>query len=119
MAKLKNKQSQGLGDTIAKITEATGIDKIVNAVTDDCGCNERREKLNKLFSYKLKVVNCPNEEDVNWYKDFKANIKNKDQYVKLGKLYANVFNVPYFEPCTNCSLEPYISMIDKLDKIIT
>jgi len=50
--KWKNKQSQGLGDTIAKITEATGIDKLVNAITDDCGCEERKQKLNELFAYK-------------------------------------------------------------------
>lgn len=46
-------ESKGLGDTIAKITEATGIDKVVEAVVgDDCGCKERRAKLNKLFPYK-------------------------------------------------------------------
>ena len=45
-------KSKGLGDTIAKITEATGIDKLVKFVAgEDCGCEERKEKLNKLFPY--------------------------------------------------------------------
>jgi hypothetical protein len=45
-------KSIGLGDTIDKITTATGIKKIVNAVTDDCGCGKRKEYLNKKFPYK-------------------------------------------------------------------
>lgn len=46
-------ESKGLGDTIAKITEATGIDKVVEAIVgDDCGCKARREKLNNMVPYK-------------------------------------------------------------------
>ena len=51
----KNK-SEGLGDTVAKITEATGIAKVVEkvskAVNKDCGCKKRREALNRMFPYK-------------------------------------------------------------------
>lgn len=48
---MKN-ESKGLGDTIAKITKATGIDKVAKFVLgEDCGCDERKEKLNKLFPY--------------------------------------------------------------------
>ena len=41
-------KSKGLGDTIEKVTIKLGIKK----VTNDCGCNERKETLNKLFPYK-------------------------------------------------------------------
>lgn len=45
----------GLGDTIAVITAATGIDEIAAIYTRltgmDCGCASRREALNKLFPY--------------------------------------------------------------------
>ncbi len=55
------KQSEGLGDTIEKITTATGIKTLVKAIVgDDCGCEEKRRALNVKYSYKLKVVNCPN-----------------------------------------------------------
>jgi len=37
---LKNK---GLGDTIASIAKATGLDKLVG---EDCGCKQRQQKLN-------------------------------------------------------------------------
>ena len=57
MAKAKKKVStkkeiEGLGDLIEKATEVTGIKKVVKAVFgDDCGCDERKEKLNKMFSF--------------------------------------------------------------------
>ena len=46
------KKSKGLGDTIEKITEATGIKAVVKAVAgEDCGCEERKAWLNKRFPY--------------------------------------------------------------------
>lgn len=49
-------KSQGLGDTIEKITKATGIKTVVDKVSDGlnipCGCQQRKEKLNKLIPYK-------------------------------------------------------------------
>lgn len=50
-SKKTRKKSKGLGDTVEKITEATGIKKAVEAVIDDCGCTARKEKWNKLFPY--------------------------------------------------------------------
>lgn len=51
-------KSLGLGDTVAKITEATGIKKLVDTVSDamgvDCGCAKRQEKLNEMFPYNNK-----------------------------------------------------------------
>lgn len=42
--------SRGLGDTIDKITTATGIKAAVKAfMGDDCGCEKRRQSLNQLF----------------------------------------------------------------------
>ena len=53
---LPSHQSKGLGDTVEKFTRATGIKKAVDAVSKavgkDCGCNKRRDKLNKMFPYK-------------------------------------------------------------------
>ena len=44
-------ESRGLGDTIEKFTKATGIKTMVERMTDDCGCDKRRDKLNKMFPY--------------------------------------------------------------------
>tara|TARA_Y100000296_G_scaffold4757_1_gene6106 strand:+ start:312 stop:473 length:162 start_codon:yes stop_codon:yes gene_type:complete len=47
---------KGLGDTVEKITTITGIKKVVEKVSKTlkkpCGCDKRREKLNKMFPYK-------------------------------------------------------------------
>jgi hypothetical protein len=53
---MKGTESQGLGDTIAKITSATKLDKLAESIADavgadDCGCQARREKLNQMFPY--------------------------------------------------------------------
>ena len=52
---MEKKKSKGLGDTIAKITKATGIkkvvDKVVKATGKDCGCGKRQDTLNRLFPY--------------------------------------------------------------------
>ena len=45
-------KSKGLGDTVAKITNATGIAKIVKIITPNCGCDKRQEWLNKTVPYK-------------------------------------------------------------------
>lgn len=49
------KKSKGLGDTIDKITTATGIKKVVSMISTESSClpcEERRKKLNELFPYK-------------------------------------------------------------------
>ena len=55
---MDNNKSKGLGDSIEKFTKATGIKKVVDtvskAVKKDCGCNKRKEALNKAFPYKNK-----------------------------------------------------------------
>tara|TARA_R100000152_G_C6696894_1_gene127230 strand:+ start:57 stop:233 length:177 start_codon:yes stop_codon:yes gene_type:complete len=54
--RLPQQKSKGLGDTIEKITTATGIKsaigKLHKVTGRDCGCNKRKEKLNKMFPYK-------------------------------------------------------------------
>lgn len=52
-------ESQGLGDDIKKITKATKIDYIAKSIAkvfgkEDCGCEERANKLNQIFPYKNK-----------------------------------------------------------------
>mgnify|MGYP003670231891 FL=1 len=49
------KKSKGLGDSIEKITKATGIKKVVDTVSKvvkkDCGCTARKDALNRIFPY--------------------------------------------------------------------
>jgi hypothetical protein len=57
MTKKKLSDAEGLGDTIAYLTELLKIDKAIKAATEamgieDCGCERRKEKLNEMFPYK-------------------------------------------------------------------
>lgn len=52
----KMHKSKGLGDTIEKITTATGIKAVVEKVAkavgaDDCGCKARKDALNRIMPY--------------------------------------------------------------------
>lgn len=52
-----NRPSRGLGDTIAKVTKATGLDRVADRMAkavgkEDCGCGERKDTLNRVFPYK-------------------------------------------------------------------
>jgi hypothetical protein len=44
---------KGLGDKIESFTKVTGIKKVVDAVSQGlnipCGCQQRKETLNKMF----------------------------------------------------------------------
>ena len=53
-------KSKGLGDSIEKITKATGVKSFAQVLArngilgkkKDCGCNKRKDQLNKAFPYK-------------------------------------------------------------------
>jgi len=51
-------KSKGLGDSIEKVTKATGIKTVVDIVSEGlnipCGCQGRKDALNKIFPYKDK-----------------------------------------------------------------
>jgi hypothetical protein len=57
---------EGLGDLVAKVTQATGIKAVVEAIAPNggCGCAQRQAMLNKLVPFgneKQEEVNTPGE----------------------------------------------------------
>lgn len=48
-------KDKGLGDSIERITKATGVKKVVETISKtmgkDCGCGARRDSLNRMFPY--------------------------------------------------------------------
>ena len=104
------KSSSGVGDTVEKITEVTGIKKVVKFLAgEDCGCDQRKFKLNSLFPYNK--PNCFSEDefdilnklfsDKNWEsKSITAG------YVKdLYSIYNRVFNTSDTPSgCNSCVL---------------
>ena len=100
---MAKRTSRGFGDTVAKFTEATGIDKVVHFIAgEDCGCDKRKEKLNKLFPYK--VPECLKEDEyialTNLLPNMQVKVRPSDQLAFL-KVYNRVFKTN--EQPTSCA----------------
>jgi hypothetical protein len=95
--------SKGFGDTVAKFTEATGIDKAVKFIAgNDCGCDKRKEVLNKLFPYK--TPECLTEPEFKLLEELlpKISVKIKpSQQIEFLKVYNRVFKTN--ETPTSCA----------------
>lgn len=96
-------QSKGVGDTVAKITKATGVDKLVKFIAgEDCGCDERQERLNRIFKYDK--PECLNEDEYEYIADWIDNGKNKlnnKQLKEMNVIYNRVFKKKF--KCQKCS----------------
>jgi len=84
-------KSKGLGDSIEKFTKATGIKKVVEKVTEavgieDCGCDERKALLNKMFPYRS--TECLNDEEYNWLDNFYKSRRSQLTYDEQTKMVA-------------------------------
>lgn len=93
----RGRKPKGLGDTIEQITEATGIKAVVEAVSEvtgiDCGCDGRKDLLNKLFPYKK--TECLNDTDKEYLTNFFSTTNNQlspKQQTRIIEIYKNVFN---------------------------
>ena len=87
------KRSKGIGDSVEKVLKATGIDKVAKKVLgDDCGCEERKKKLNQMFPYSRPFT----DDEMSIYESVlprlkKGTISGQDQAILI-KLYNKVFN---------------------------
>ncbi len=113
----RGRKPKGLGDTIEAITEVTGIKSLVKFIAgEDCNCDQRKEKLNKLFPYNQKV-NCLNETDyskLTKYLDASQTTLTPDEQKEISDIYFNVFNFRLqISSCTSC----WKGKIDELRKI--
>tara|TARA_R100000781_G_C4080688_1_gene127600 strand:+ start:203 stop:571 length:369 start_codon:yes stop_codon:yes gene_type:complete len=105
---MKNK-SKGLGDTIDKFTEKTGIKKIVKAIAgDDCGCEDRKRKLNQLFP-NFKNIRQFTEDEIKIYEEAILPVVERGHLLKEEKpivdaLYRGVFGSnPQWKSCAPCN----------------
>ena len=88
-------QSEGLGDTVEKVLEVTGVAKLAKWVMgEDCGCDERKEKLNKLFPYRKPECLLKDEYEYlkEWYSEQRYSLKPTEQKEIL-RIYNRVFKV--------------------------
>jgi predicted Zn-ribbon and HTH transcriptional regulator len=98
-------RSKGLGDTVEKVTKATGIDKAVKwLVGEDCGCDKRKDKLNNLFPYRQ--PKCLQEEEHKYLTTFfesKTNTLAPSQQRELLNIYNRVMSTnEQVSSCPDC-----------------
>ena len=113
------KASKGVGDTVDKITKATGIKKAVKWLAgDDCGCDERRDKLNYLFPYERPL--CLTEDEFNYLSEIFETNKNRITTVEqndLLKIYNRVFkDNREFTSCGSCFLNGVFKRLERIYK---
>ena len=112
-------ESQGLGDTIQKLTKATGIEALVKFIGgDDCGCKERQEKLNKIFPYRKPL--CMTEGEYDWWTHFK---KVNDTTLapmeanKIAEMWSRIFQSKVVKKPCSCNPKAWQEMINELTKV--
>lgn len=130
--KHRKMKSKGLGDTIEKITKATGIKWLVKLMNEDCGCDKRKEYLNEVFAYKLKP-RCLTEEELQEYGDFVRNRKfnvltnstasgnmTNQEIMYVVDSYNSVFQMQVTYPeCRSCNgtAKLLVTMVNNLDTV--
>ena len=112
---MKKNSSKGLGDSIEKALKVTGIDKVAKKILgDDCGCEERKKKLNQMFPYARPFT----EDELSIYESVLPRIQGgringQDQDIMI-KLYNKVFNAnKKASSCGSCVRET----LAKLEKV--
>lgn len=110
------KKAQGLGDTVENVLEATGIAKVAKFLLgEDCGCDQRKAKLNNLFPYVTPL--CLDEVEYfyldQFFKKPVTTLKPSEQN-ELLRIYKRVFNSK--QEATNCT-SCWIKIINELKTV--
>ena len=107
-------KSVGLGDTVEKVLEATGIAKVAKFIMgEDCGCDERKEKLNAIFPYRK--PECLTETEFNYLTEIELATKNTfkpSEVTRVREIYSRVMKVR-LEPsnCASCFKEIVLNLV--------
>lgn len=114
---MAKRRSKGLGDTIENVLQATGIDKIAKFIAgEDCGCEERKKKLNELFPYSIKPL-CLTENEYEVLQSILPTIKEAVsplEQITLLKIYNRVFQDNQQQTsCGSC----WRDILKKLNKV--
>lgn len=101
----------GLGDVLEDIAKVTGVKAIVRALAgEDCGCEDRRERLNNLLPRGRKQVRCMTDEEYVEYGEFMNTRKEgrleAEEVKYLMSLYTKIYNRKWRKVrCTQCALK--------------
>lgn len=121
--------SKGLGDDIEKVLESPAIKPITESIkklvwgesSEDCGCDERKELLNKLFPKNR--PNCFTKEQYEDWTEISGTIKktgeiSHENQTKIIMYLRSILNMSVSgDGCRNCSASIWKKYIDLLDKV--
>jgi hypothetical protein len=96
---------EGVGDTLEKVFEATGVADVVKFIAgEDCGCAERKDRLNKLLPFRN--PECFTEDEYVWLSDYfseRVTSVNVNDQTKLVNIYNRVFHKrERLSRCSSC-----------------
>ena len=89
--------AQGVGDKVEAVLEKTGVAGVVKKMFgEDCGCEERRDKINELFSRsRIQVQECLTEDEFKYLDTYlsisRTRVTAADQ-LELYGIYNRVFH---------------------------
>lgn len=96
----------GLGDVVEQVTKATGIKAAVDWFSEktgvDCGCDERKQKLNELFPFRSVKPTCLTKEQYDIINTIPVKWRKLDFQLRqrIAKVHAEVFSHKFSVPCT-------------------
>ena len=98
---MSKRKRTGLGDVIAEITTAIGIEPCE-------GCNKRKEVLNRIFPFKSPYEMTESDkkfmaEFLNWYNGLPIPVDKVNDILEAEKMWMRLFKVTT-EPCRNCGV---------------
>ena len=110
--KRRGRPKKGVGDVVEGVLNSEPVKPVTNLVKSliwsegqDCGCEERKEKLNNLFR-KKKKVRCLTEEQYSYLNAVLPMIKGSLELPtmnELTRIHASVFNYHFQGACSTCS----------------
>ena len=115
----ESRPSIGLGDTIQKVTKATGIELATKFLLgEDCGCSERQQKLNKIFPYRKPL--CMTEGEHDWFTHFKS-VNNTTlspmEADKIAVMWSRIFQSKRIQKPCSCNPKAWQTMINELTQV--
>jgi hypothetical protein len=118
-------RSQGLGDDIEKflnqplmkpITEK--VKKLIWKDSVDCGCDARKQKLNKMFPTRQPL--CMTEDEYHWWTHFKTvndTTLAPMEATKIAEIWSRIFRSKrIYKPCS-CNPKAWQNMINELTQV--
>lgn len=125
-AKFEKEQAtkpEGLGDVVENILHSKPIEPITNAIKnmlwkdgEDCGCDERKEKLNKIFTFKK--PKCLNQDEYEFLTDFFSKRRTNVTFLQRQEMYT-IYNRIFGTHLKNTSCPSCVAdLVNKLSIIL-